>query len=173
MEIIIYRYKYISTYDFVSYLTNDLLYHQIRRGEVDPNARCVTHLVGWLLVPPTHTCPACSNRIMTNRSAPTKCIKINALSLPTSSQRTLHVYTCLIHISPRNLPPSLYTPVVSSTPWSYSSPSERKAACATKSTTTIVLLRFARGILLCCWGYVVGWRRSRFLSVSGERLVLR
>lgn len=132
-----------------------------------------TRLVGWYHQHIGGTCPACSNRIMTNRSAPTKCIKINALSLPTSSQRTLHVYTCLIHISPRNLPPSLYTPVVSSTPWSYSSPSERKAACATKSTTTIVLLRFARGILLCCWGYVVGWRRSRFLSVSGERLVLR
>lgn len=150
MEINIYICIYQHT---ISCPTNDLLYTpRIRRGEVDPNAP-------GRLVPPTHTCPACSNRIMTNPSAPTKCTKLNALSLPTSSQRTLHVYTYLIHTSPQTLPPSLYTTVIFSTPWSYSSPSECKAAYATKSTTTIVLLRFARGILLCCWGYAVGWRR--------------
>lgn len=149
LEIIIYICIYQHT---ISCPTNDLLYtHQIGKSEEVKLTQ--THLVGWYHQ--THT-SACSNRIMTNLSAPTKCTKINALSLPTSSQRTLHVYTCLIHISPRNLPPSLYTPIISSTPWSYSSPSERKAACATKSTTTIVLLRFARGIQLCCWGYIVG-----------------
>lgn len=100
--------------------------------------------------------------------------KIKCTFTPCQQPKTLHVctYRYLIHTSPQTLPPPLYTTVLSSTPWSYSSPSERKAACATKSTTTIVLLRFARGIQLCCWGYVVGWWRSRFLDVSRKRLVL-